>query len=287
MKRFFIADASDAFLDEFDKEVVLMRTLRSPYVLQFLGSAVDPPNNICIVTEFMARGSLHDLLHNAAIPLSWELLLAMLQDAARGMTYLHTCSPPIIHRDLKSHNLLVDEFWRCKVADFGLSTVAAERNATMPAAGTPCWAAPEVLGHMRCTTKADVYSYGIVLWECLTRQDPFAGLPAFKVMAVVSEGGRPPIPAWCPYSYAQLMRRCWKQAPDARPEFSEIIPALKDVADEGWNGTPGDGAQEEYTSGAASVRSIRGGMSLVGPLGEELVTEDGGEGGCDDEEEDQ
>jgi len=129
---------TDEFLHEFEKEVRLMQALRAPNVLQFLGSSFVPPN-ICIVMEYMSRGSLYGILHNPAIVLEWPLILRMMADTARGMTYLHTCKPPIIHRDLKSHNLLVDEFWKVKVCDFGLSTIMEQASQTMTACGTPCW----------------------------------------------------------------------------------------------------------------------------------------------------
>ena len=248
VKRFRVGAVTDAFVREFEREVALMRSLRSPHIVQFLGSALDPPRDVCIVTEYMARGSLYGVLRDSAVPLAWDLLLAMAQDAARGMVYLHTCTPPIIHRDLKSQNILVDEFWRCKVADFGLSTVLGQQQSqaslTMTACGTPCWTAPEVLRATRYSPKADVYSFAVVLWECLCRADPYPGLPAFRVIVAVGEGLRPTVPPWCPHAYADLMRRCWAERPADRPDFVEILPALADIAALGWKGQPSDMAAE-------------------------------------------
>lgn len=100
------------------------------------------------------------------------------------MAYLHGAQ--IIHRDLKSHNLLVDRHWTIKVGDFGLSRAMDQTASTMTACGTPCWTAPEVLNNERYTIKADVYSFGICLWEMCTREDPYEGMPPYNVIIAVA-----------------------------------------------------------------------------------------------------
>jgi len=188
----------------------------------------------------MDRGSLHSILHDLSIPISWELMLSMIQDSVRGMIYLHTCQPPIFHRDLKSQNLLVDEFWRCKVSDFGLSTaVTAELQEESEAMGTVSWSAPEVFKSGHYSTKTDVYSFGIVLWECLCRAEPYHGIPAFKVISMVGEGKRPEVPSWCPAPYENLMTRCWSDNPSLRPEFSDILKEMEHFVHDDWKDEPG------------------------------------------------
>eukprot|EP01128_Nolandella_sp_AFSM9_P012728 TRINITY_DN955_c0_g1_i3.p1 TRINITY_DN955_c0_g1~~TRINITY_DN955_c0_g1_i3.p1 ORF type:complete len:176 (+),score=23.58 TRINITY_DN955_c0_g1_i3:69-530(+) len=93
--------------------------------------------------------------------------------AAKGMLYLHDLSPPVIHRDLKTQNLLVDEYWRAKLCDFGLSREKA--SETMSRLGTIQYSAPEVLRGERYTEKADVYSYAILIWEMFTEEIPYEG----------------------------------------------------------------------------------------------------------------
>jgi len=92
-------------------------------MIQLMGVCCVPPE-ISIVMEYMGQGSLYNLLHNPKVPMNWDLKLKVALDAAKGMNYLHCSNPIVMHRDLKSHNLLVDDGWRVKVSDFGLSRYA-------------------------------------------------------------------------------------------------------------------------------------------------------------------
>ena len=146
-------------IEKLVKEAALMKGLRHPNVLLFLGTCINPPD-VCIITEYMPLGSLHDLLHRPDVEITWKRNLSIALQVSRGMNYLHRREPPIIHRDLKSHNLLVDENWAIKICDFGLSRICEERiSRTMTACGTPCWTAPEILRRQRYTSKADIYKF--------------------------------------------------------------------------------------------------------------------------------
>ena len=258
VKRLNPMQMNEDFVREYEKEVYLMRALRAPNILQFLGSTFNPPD-ICIVMEYMSRGSLYGILHDPAVALDWPLLLRMLKDTARGMTYLHSCRPPVIHRDLKSHNLLVDEFWKVKVSDFGLSTVFEQVSQTMTACGTPCWTAPEVLRHQRYTVKADVYSFAVVMWECVTRSDVYVGIPPYKIIyAVSNQGLRPKVPSWVPEPYAHLMRRCWDENMDKRPDFASILTEVDEMTHFGWTGRPGPDPSSSSSSSSSSALSPGG-----------------------------
>ena len=220
--------SNQKLLEDFAQEITILAGLRHPNVLQFLGVAVDKVS-LYMLTEFMDRGSLYDVLHDPKEPLPMNRVLNMLIDTSRGMSYLHK---RLIHRDLKSHNLLVDSHWVVKICDFGLSRLKQESN-TLTACGTPCWTAPEVLRNEHYTEKADVYSFGIVIWECLTREDPFAGMPPFHVVFVVgSQGARPEVPAckpeW-PQALLDLMEHAWQEDPDIRPSFPELIVSLQEI----------------------------------------------------------
>lgn len=252
VKKLNSSQMSEEFVKEYEREVYLMRTLRAPNILQFLGSTFNPPD-ICIIMEYMSRGSLYSILHDDTCALEWPLLLHMLADTAKGMTYLHTCKPPVIHRDLKSHNLLVDEFWRVKVSDFGLSTVFEQTDQTMAAYGTPCWTAPEVLRSLHYTVKADVYSFAIVMWECVTRADPYENMLPYKVIyAVGNKGLRPQVPAWVPQQYANLMRSCWDDDMDMRPEFPAILDEIEEMSQLKWAGQPNPESNQRRENDSSS-----------------------------------
>ena len=126
----------------------------------------------CIITEYLAGGSLRKYLHQQepySVPLNLVLKLAL--DIARGMQYLH--SQGILHRDLKSENLLLGEDMCVKVADFGISCLESQCSSAKGFTGTYRWMAPEMIKEKHHTKKVDVYSFGIVLWELLTALTPF------------------------------------------------------------------------------------------------------------------
>jgi serine/threonine protein kinase len=218
------------FLRDFNKEASIMSSLRHPHVLQFLGSCMID-GDICIITEYMAKGSVHTLLHDETFSITYELIKRFSIDTAQGMLYLHQSNPPVIHRDLKSHNLLCDDSFKVKISDFGLSKVIDHvHNTHMTSCGTAAWAAPEVLKQANYTSKADVFSFGICLWEFWTRKDPYEGMPTFQIVfAVGDEGLRPTIPTSCPQDYSRLMMDCWQVDPQRRPTYSEIIKRLKEL----------------------------------------------------------
>lgn len=157
----------------------------------------------------------------------WILVKRVASGAARGMTYLHSGNPPVLHRDLKSANLLLDDSYTAKVADFGLSRLKAQNRSMTGNCGTVQWMAPEVLASQRYAEPADVFSYGIILWELLTRECPYEGMtPIQCALAVLNKDHRPEIPIWCPPSLTALIRACVEKDPHSRPTFTQIISAL-------------------------------------------------------------
>mmetsp|Transcript_8418 Transcript_8418/g.9722 ORF Transcript_8418/g.9722 Transcript_8418/m.9722 type:complete len:964 (+) Transcript_8418:2-2893(+) len=157
----------------------------------------------------------------------WELVKRVSCGAARGMTYLHSGNPPVLHRDLKSANLLLDESYTTKVCDFGLSRLKAQARSMTANCGTVQWMAPEVLANRSYDEKADVYSFGIIIWELLTRECPYEGMTAIQcALAVLNRDKRPEIPKWCPPQLHALIKSCIKKEPSERPYFAQIIVAL-------------------------------------------------------------
>ncbi|OEL14922.1 Serine/threonine-protein kinase CTR1 [Dichanthelium oligosanthes] len=199
-------------LKEFLREVAIMRSLRHPNIVLLMGAVTQPPN-LSIVTEYLSRGSLYRLLHrhSSRENLDERRRLSMAFDVAKGMNYLHKRNPPIVHRDLKSPNLLVDKKYTVKVCDFGLSRLKANTFlSSKTAAGTPEWMAPEVLRDEPSNEKSDVYSFGVILWELMTLQQPWSNLnPAQVVAAVGFKGRRLEIPSSVDPKVAAVIESCW------------------------------------------------------------------------------
>ncbi|XP_065855214.1 serine/threonine-protein kinase CTR1 [Euphorbia lathyris] len=215
---------------EFVREVAIMKRLRHPNIVLFMGAVVQPPN-LSIVTEYLSRGSLYRLLHKSGARevLDERRRLSMAYDVAKGMNYLHRRNPPIVHRDLKSPNLLVDKKYTVKVCDFGLSRLKANTFlSSKSAAGTPEWMAPEVLRDEPSNEKSDVYSFGVILWELATLQQPWGNLnPAQVVAAVGFKCKRLEIPRDLNPQVAAIIEACWANEPWKRPSFASIMESLR------------------------------------------------------------
>lgn len=160
----------------------------------FLGACLDGPA-VCYVTEYIPGGNLFELLKKESV-LGWPKKTGMAIEIARGMQYLH--AHKILHGDLKSLNLLVDENYHIKVADFGLSKIIedtpaedAEPNSggsRRKYKGTLTWQGPEVVNESsEYTEKSDVYSFGIVLWELISHRAPYEGLDAITVLRYIDQ----------------------------------------------------------------------------------------------------
>ncbi|XP_020410764.1 serine/threonine-protein kinase STY46 isoform X2 [Prunus persica] len=220
---------------EFTQEVYIMRKVRHKNVVQLIGACTKPPK-LCIVTEFLSGGSMYDFVHKQTGALSLQFLLRVAIDVSRGMNYLHQNN--IIHRDLKAANLLMDDNGVVKVADFGIARVQAQSGVMTAETGTYRWMAPEVIEHKPYDHKADVFSFGVVLWELLTGKLPYENsTPLQAAVGVVQKGLRPTIPRHTNPMLMELMERCWQQDPSLRPEFSEIVKMLQHIARRVANGS--------------------------------------------------
>ena len=211
---------------EFSQELSILRKVRHKNIVQLIGAMTKPPR-LCLVTEFMKGGSVLLFLHKHA-PLKLAQLVKLSTGVALGMDYLHKVN--VVHRDLKTANLLMDENEVVKVADFGVARVKCKDGSNMTAeTGTYRWMAPEVISHQYYNQKCDVFSYGILLWELLSGGDiPYSGYtPLQAAVGVVQRGLRPTIPPSCHPVMAQVMQYCWQPDPNARPEFEQIVELLK------------------------------------------------------------
>ena len=220
-------------IDDFNKEVAMMASFHSSKTVDVRGACTTQPGKLIVVMELAELGSLRELLDGAhrdfAATPAWRL--RALLDIAHGMKAIHAAGGAF-HRDLKSLNVLVTGEGRCKIADFGRSkkiTVSATATASGNI-GTYAWSAPETLEDNAFTGASDVYAFGIIVWEMLTKKVPWEGHTPAQITLKVTQGKRPfPVPkasAVRPPQLVALMRRCWAQAPEVRPAFPEIVREL-------------------------------------------------------------
>uniref|UniRef100_A0A0D9WYQ8 Protein kinase domain-containing protein n=1 Tax=Leersia perrieri TaxID=77586 RepID=A0A0D9WYQ8_9ORYZ len=207
-------------------KVLKPERVRHKNVVQFIGACTRPPI-LCIVTEFMRGGSVFDFLYNFRGTFQLPDVLRIASDVSKGMNYLHQIN--IVHRDLKTANLLMDD-QVVKVADFGVARVKDQSGVMTAETGTYRWMAPEVIEHVPYDQRADVFSFGIVIWELLTGKLPYEDMtPLQAAVAVVQKDLRPTIPADTHPMLAGLLQKCWQKDPALRPTFAEILDILNSI----------------------------------------------------------
>jgi len=245
IKKLFFVD--DDFMQKYiEREMDTLRGLNHPNIVQLMGLCTET-GDIYIITEFVGGGNLRHIL-KSDMELSWEKRLGFALDVALAMTYLH--HKDIMHRDLKSANLLVSSDWKIKVCDFGLARNSpSEGEKFITTVGTNEWMAPEVALQDPYDKSADVFSYGMVLYELLTRKKP----PPRKLRDgyAFDLGLKANIPQDTPAALWELLVDCAAQNAAKRPSFPDIVKRLKDikVGDSADNGSDNEDGEKEDDSG--------------------------------------
>jgi serine/threonine protein kinase/GTPase SAR1 family protein len=222
--------------NEFRKEVWIMSGLQHPCIVNLKGYSLTPC--LAMVMELIPHGDLYKYLNNKEVAgkLSWAMRLRIAWDIAKGMSFLHATDPPLLHRDMKSPNILMASLDPtaevcAKIADFGLTghvyagNMAAQKARDRDVAN-PVWLAPEIIREEPYATAADVYPFGIILWELYAQAHPFDEFKyefMTELERAIKDGKRPTIPEDCPENYAKFIRVCWDSDPAARPSFKSII----------------------------------------------------------------
>ncbi|KAJ8765835.1 hypothetical protein K2173_015767 [Erythroxylum novogranatense] len=258
----------------FRQEVAVWHKLDHPNVTKFVGASMGTsnlkvPNNdpsvestsfpsraCCVVVEHLAGGTLKQyLIRNSRRKLAFRVVIQLALDLSRGLSYLH--SQKIVHRDVKSENMLLDGRRTLKIADFGVARVEAQNPSDMTGeTGTLGYMAPEVLEGKPYNRRCDVYSFGICLWEIYCCDMPYPNLSFADVTsAVVRQNLRPEIPRCCPSSLANIMRKCWDANAEKRPEMAEVVKMLEAI-----DTTKGGGMipEDQAASGCFCLGPVRG-----------------------------
>ncbi|KAF9970469.1 hypothetical protein BGZ73_006810, partial [Actinomortierella ambigua] len=233
------------------REVRLLESLRDKHIIQFYGTT-EHEGRLVLVMEYADGGSLEEAIEGGR-QFDWPTKSRIAQEMVRGLAYIHHMD--VLHRDLKSMNVLLTRFLEVKLCDFGLATVkirsASKSNSTK---GTLRWMAPELFAAKPAySTKSDIFALGVVMWElaanCTT---PFCQqLDNFMVVGLVKSGEREELPDDTPLDYRQQVERCWDQDPAKRPEASEMV--TKDDDPVGGRGVRGG---ETTVSITQSIRSM-------------------------------
>ncbi|KAG7509540.1 mitogen-activated protein kinase kinase kinase 7 isoform X2 [Solea senegalensis] len=211
----------------FSVELRQLSRVNHPNIVKLYGSCKSP---VCLVMEYAEGGSLYNVLHGAE-PLPYYTAshaMSWCLQCSQGVAYLHGMKPKaLIHRDLKPPNLLlVAGGTVLKICDFG--TACDIQTHMTNNKGSAAWMAPEVFEGNNYSEKCDVFSWGIILWEVITRRKPFdeIGGPAFRIMWAVHNGTRPPLIKNLPKPIESLMTRCWSKDPSQRPSMEEIVKMM-------------------------------------------------------------
>jgi serine/threonine protein kinase len=223
-------------MENFLKEVEILRGLRHKNVVLYMGVCIGQ-SSYMIITEYMDRGSLYNILHEKNVRLPVERILDIIIEVAQAMVYLH--KKQIVHCDLKSSNILVDHNWNIKLADFGLSRIRTrssrlstyeEKAKQKLRIGTPHWMAPEILRGEKYEESSDVYSFGLVVLELLTGQIPNKELSIPQITGLVGFNSdyRQEIPEDLPHEFFRfLIEKCTRRDPRERPSFQQILVETK------------------------------------------------------------
>ena len=219
--------------ENFRKELDVMCKLRHPNIVLLLGAIIQT-DQLCLVMEICQGGSLTSLLKYR--PLDVKEVVGIGRHIAMAMNWLHTRSPPILHLDLKPANILLTDLHslHIKVSDFGLARAANSDSRAI--VGTRRFMAPEMMKKQEVNEKADVYSFGILLWQIYARKKPFSSYKTLKTAQEKNDfaeavwgGYRPPISMNMPPFLAYMMTQCWATEPEDRPDFQQVIQWLDQV----------------------------------------------------------
>lgn len=213
VKRIHILSPSPAMIEQFKQEIDMISRLRHRHILQFYGACVQP-NCLYMVTELMQKDLFSALRSDSRYQWSGIYGKEVLEGTASGLHYLHSRRQPVVHRDIKSPNILLMD-GVAKIADVGIARTKAASDMTAQRGFTIAWAAPEVVYRRRATEKIDIWSLGVIIWEVVSGKMPHPGLLI--------------LPAHCPSELKRLYMSCVEDDPTKRPTAAEVVVELRKI----------------------------------------------------------
>ncbi|KAJ0402674.1 hypothetical protein ATCC90586_006188 [Pythium insidiosum] len=235
-----LIDAGEEETKGFGSEIKTMAVLTHPKIVRFIGCTWTNGKDLAAVTEYMDGGDVRGLLENRKIDLTWKKeKISIAIDVVEALAYMHTREPKLIHRDLKSRNVLLNAQMVAKLSDFGLARNRTYEETLTAGVGTVRWTAPEVMLGENYSEQADVYSFGVVLSELDTREIPFEeksstnGAPDMAIVIKVAKGElRPTFSPDCPPAIDRIAKACLQFDPSLRPSSTAVLQEAAGAASE-------------------------------------------------------
>ncbi|EKX40161.1 hypothetical protein GUITHDRAFT_48170, partial [Guillardia theta CCMP2712] len=209
-------------------EVKVMISMRHPNLCPIMGACFEYGKEFLLM-QYFEYGSIRDMLNNR-FAMTFDIQMDLISGIAAGMQYVHLANPPLIHKDLKAANVLVDAKLTPKISDFGMTSARSKEGERV---GTIFWNAPELLDGRGASTATDVYAFAITMYEIFhpLNDNIYNNLNIYQVMQGVKTGVlRPELDySNVPQEMINLIQDCWCQDPQRRPAFTSIVSAINSL----------------------------------------------------------